>query len=65
MPITILIFAQFLRNLTCACMILKMKNIDAQNQSSIYFSCIWKVIHNKLFEEPSYLNASVKIFQRL
>ena len=31
------------------CMYDRMKNIYAQNQSSIHCSCVWKAIHNRTF----------------
>ena len=29
------------------CMYERMKNVYAQNQSSIHCSCVWKVVHNR------------------
>ena len=31
------------------CMYDRMKNIYAQNQSSIQCSCVWKAVHNRTF----------------
>ena len=31
------------------CMYERMKNIYAQNQSSIHFSCVWKALNNRTF----------------
>ena len=58
MPITLLIFARFLRNFTCMCD--RMKNIYAQNQSTCIVLPYGKSFITELFEEPSYAGWSAE-----